>query len=236
MPDHSPDTAPAHTRPRSGTRSGDGRKADTALTRTKLLDAAAQLFADKGFQAVSIREIALAAGVNSALVNYHFGSKQALFEEIIRIYTADHVADRMARLAQEKRLRGRLDLEDILEIYLAPLIEPSGYTDSKGILARLHAVMIAEQMEVFDQIAARAFTAVNVTFLDELERCLPHLTRQAISWRLFAIIGAMLYFDIRPAPPGLRAISGGACDPTDRAELRRNLMGFFVAGMRAPLD
>jgi len=216
-------------------KTGDGRKADSAATRMKLLEAAAHLFADKGFQAVSIREIALAAGVNSALVNYHFGSKQALFEEIIRIYTADHVADRMARLAQEKRRLGRLDLEDILDIYLSPLIEPEGYTDSQGVLARLHAVMIAERMDVFDQIAARAFTSVNVMFLDELERCLPHLSRQTITWRLFAIIGAMLYFDVRPAPPGLRAISEGHCNPADRKEMRRNLMDFFIGGMRAPI-
>ncbi len=224
------------TPPARRTKAGELRKTDTAATRMKLLDAAAALFADKGFQAVSIRQIALEAGVNSALVSYHFGSKQALFEEIIRIYTADHVADRMARLAQEKRSRGPLELEEVLDIYLSPLIEPKGYTDSQGILARLHAVMIAERMEVFDQIAARAFMAVNMAFLDELERCLPHLSRATITWRLFAIIGAMLYFDVRPSPPGLHAISEGRCDPGNRADMRRHLMDFFIAGMRAPMS
>ncbi|MFN4098677.1 MAG: TetR/AcrR family transcriptional regulator [Pararhodobacter sp.] len=233
MADPNPEGAPPTARRQL--RASDSRRADSAATRGKLLDAATQLFADRGYQAVSIREIALAAGVNSALVNYHFGSKQALFEEIIRIYTADHVADRMARLAQEKRRLGRLTVEDILEIYLSPLIEPQGFADSQGILAQLHAVMIAERMDVFDQIAARAFATVNIVFLDELERCLPHLSRQAITWRLFAIIGAMLYFDVRPAPPGLHAISEGNCDPSDRKEMRRNLMNFFIEGMRAPV-
>jgi len=233
MDDPISDSAPVSARRQL--RASDSRRADSAATRGKLLDAATRLFAGRGYQSVSIREIALAAGVNSALVNYHFGSKQALFEEIIRIYTADHVADRMARLAREKRRLGRLNLEDILDIYLSPLIEPQGFTDSQGILAQLHAVMIAERMDVFDQIAARAFASVNLVFLDELERALPHLSRQTITWRLFAIIGAMLHFDIRPAPPGMNAISEGSCDPSDRKEMRRNLMTFFIEGMRAPL-
>ncbi|MDD7972179.1 TetR/AcrR family transcriptional regulator [Roseinatronobacter alkalisoli] len=205
------------------------------MTRSKLIEAAAKLFSDNGFQAVSVREIAQAAGVNPALVNYHFGSKQQLFEEVIRIYAADNVADRMTRLAQERRRLGRLELEDVVEIYLAPMIDPQFDTDSDGVFSRLHAVMIAERMEAFDQIAARAFTAVNVTFLDELERCLPHLTRHTITWRLFAMVGSMLYFGVRPAPPGLHLISKGGCDPMNREDMRKQLINYFIEGMRAPV-
>lgn len=205
-------------------------------TRAKLLLAASQLFADRGYKSVSIREISASAGVNSALVNYHFGSKQGLFEEVIRLYTADHIADRMVRLADERRRQGRLKLEDLLAIYLDPLIDPVNGPDAEGIFARLHSVMIAERMEGFEQIATRAFTTVNLAFIEELEKCLPHLQRKTIAWRLFAIIGAMLYFDIRPSPPGLMTISGGACDPADRNELRRHLMRFFIDGMRAPVE
>lgn len=224
----------APTAPSAGR--GHARGGDVVGTRAKLLFAASQLFADRGYKSVSIREIASSAGVNSALVNYHFGSKQGLFEEVIRLYTADHVADRMARLADERRRQGRLRLEDLLAIYLDPLIDPHSGPDAEGIFARLHSVMIAERMEGFEQIATRAFTTVNLTFIEELERCLPHLSRKTIAWRLFAIIGAMLYFDIRPSPPGLISISGGACDPADRAELRRHLMRFFIDGMRAPIE
>ena len=49
----------------------------------KLLPAAAQLFAERGFAGVSIREVAAAAGVNSALISYHFGGKEGLYEAVV---------------------------------------------------------------------------------------------------------------------------------------------------------
>lgn len=49
----------------------------------KLLAAAVPLFAEKGFAAVSIREVAEAAGVNSALISYYFGGKSGLYEAVL---------------------------------------------------------------------------------------------------------------------------------------------------------
>lgn len=51
--------------------------------RTKLMETATQLFAQKGFNAVSIRELARTAQVNSALISYYFGSKEGLYQEVL---------------------------------------------------------------------------------------------------------------------------------------------------------
>ncbi len=57
---------------------------DTARTRGKLLAAAGEIFAEKGFRETTIAEICLKAGTNVAAVNYHFGSKEALYSEAWR--------------------------------------------------------------------------------------------------------------------------------------------------------
>jgi TetR/AcrR family transcriptional regulator, regulator of cefoperazone and chloramphenicol sensitivity len=57
---------------------------DTARTRGKLLAAAGEFFAEKGFRETTIAEICLQAGTNIAAVNYHFGSKEALYSEAWR--------------------------------------------------------------------------------------------------------------------------------------------------------
>lgn len=60
-------------------------------TRTKLLTAAVAVFAEKGYDGATTREICSRAGVNVALVNYHFGDKLELYREVIR-YAIDAAA------------------------------------------------------------------------------------------------------------------------------------------------
>lgn len=52
-------------------------------TRQRLIEAAGQLFAEKGFKETTVREISEQAGANLAAVNYHFRDKEGLYEEII---------------------------------------------------------------------------------------------------------------------------------------------------------
>lgn len=53
-------------------------------TRTKLLKTAARLFARKGYNGVSVRQIIQAAGTNISAINYHFGDKQGLYLHTIQ--------------------------------------------------------------------------------------------------------------------------------------------------------
>src|SRR5690606_28482324 len=57
--------------------------ADSGETKSKILDAAFRRLAQEGYAALSVREIARDAGVNHALINYHFGSKDQLVIEVL---------------------------------------------------------------------------------------------------------------------------------------------------------
>ena len=76
-------------------------------TKDRILDAAESLFMEHGFEATSLRSITAAAGVNLAAVNYHFGSKEELFQAVL--------TRRLDPMNQE-----RLDLLSALERAAAP--------------------------------------------------------------------------------------------------------------------
>src|SRR5436190_21230125 len=67
------------------------RKRDAAATQQALLDAAAKLFAERGFDRTTVRDIAGQAGVNQALLFRYFGSKEALFEAVIARNGREHL-------------------------------------------------------------------------------------------------------------------------------------------------
>ena len=68
-------------------------------TKTRILDTAERLFAQKGFDAVSLRNIIASAKVNLAAVHYHFGSKLALIQAVIARRLRPINGERLAKLA-----------------------------------------------------------------------------------------------------------------------------------------
>ena len=74
---------PRHTRAKQKAKRGP--KADTEQTRAAILDAARSEFAERGFEAATLRSIAAAAGVDVALVSYHYGSKPELFLQALQL-------------------------------------------------------------------------------------------------------------------------------------------------------
>ncbi len=67
------------SRPRTGRPTG----ASAAVTRRKILDAARALFSDWGYDATRIKDVALKAGVNAALVHHYFGDKEDLYQTVL---------------------------------------------------------------------------------------------------------------------------------------------------------
>jgi AcrR family transcriptional regulator len=77
-------------------------KRDSAATREALFEAAADLFSRRGFGAVTVDDIARAAGVNRAMLYYHFADKLALYRAIV-CRMLDEVAARVQAIAGETR-------------------------------------------------------------------------------------------------------------------------------------
>src|SRR5882724_1371308 len=74
-----------------------------AATKARILDAAEALFMEHGFEATSLRQITATAGVNLAAVNYHFGSKEELFQAVLTRRLDPMNQERIALLTRFER-------------------------------------------------------------------------------------------------------------------------------------
>ena len=88
----------------------------------RLLDAAEVLFAERGYAHTSVRDITRAAGCNVAAVNYHFGSKGAMYEQMFRRRLTELREQRLAAVDRARRNRG--DLEAVLRTFANAFLEP----------------------------------------------------------------------------------------------------------------
>ena len=79
-----------------------GRRRDTAATREALLTAGIELFAERGYEGVPVWAIAAKAGVNKAMISYHFGGKRQLYLAIVSA-TFSEIVSSVERLADSPR-------------------------------------------------------------------------------------------------------------------------------------
>lgn len=104
-------------------------------TRLRILDTAEVCFAQRGFDGTSLREITAQAGVNLGAVNYHFGSKAGLFDEVLRRRVEPINEQRHALLdaAIARHDPEPAPLEEMLEAFLRPPVEALG-TPARGTI------------------------------------------------------------------------------------------------------
>lgn len=92
------------------------------VTQLMLLRAAERLFAERGVDAVSLREIAAAAGQrNHSATLYHFGTKRDLLEALLQRHSGP-VDDSFVAALDRLRAEGRESLRDIIEVLVRPMV------------------------------------------------------------------------------------------------------------------
>ncbi|HMU16493.1 MAG TPA: TetR family transcriptional regulator [Thauera aminoaromatica] len=210
--------------------------APTNDTRDRILDAAERLFVENGFDGTSMRMITGAANANLAAINYHFGGKDALVQEVFRRRLAALNARRLDELDRlEAEAAGApLKPSRIVEAFFGTALELAADTEHGGrTFMRLLARTYTEPNAFVRQFLAEEYAEVMDRFLGALFRALPEVPRAEILWRFHFMIGAMAF-----AIAGLGGLSElmevGPQDE-DPARLLPRLMSFLLGGLRAPL-
>jgi AcrR family transcriptional regulator len=202
--------------------------------REAILCAAEELFSTNGFNAVSVRDIAQAAGANPGSVTYHFKTKDGLLLEIYRRHCGPMNLRRSELLAAAKRVRDLQDrLEAIVRAYVLPAFSSGSDLAGGGArFTRLRAVMSAEGNEVARRIIAQTFDDTSHAFIDAINESLPHIPRTEIVWRSHFLLGALYYSLV--TPERVSRLSRGEADGTDGGHAIEELVRATVASFQAP--
>ena len=202
-------------------------------TRARILDAAERLFARRGFHGVSIRDITGTAGVDVALANYHFGSKQGLLEAVFLRRAEDLNSERLARL-DELLASGRSKaptLEEIIDAFTHPLLDRSarggpGWKSYFALIAEIN-----NSPEFGGVLMTRHFDPVVQRFIEAIRRALPGCDERDLFWAYHFLSGALT---LTFAETGrIDKLSGGVCRASDLDSVHERLVPFCAAGFRA---
>ncbi len=212
----------------------DKEKTRKPNMREAILAAAEELFSRDGFNAVSVRDIAQAAGANPGSVTYHFKTKDGLLLEIYQRHCVPMNARRSELLAAASRIRDPHDrLEAIIRAYLVPAFTSGSDLAGGGArFTRLRAVMSAEGNEVARRIIAQTFDDTSHAFIDAIHECLPHIPRTEIVWRSHFLLGALYYTLV--TPERVSRLSRGEADGGDAGDAIEHLVRTTVASFQAP--
>ncbi len=200
-------------------------------TRDRILRTAERLFAERGFNGVSVRELAAAAAVNIASIGYHFENKEGLLSEVYRRHCEPMIEERLRGLAAAKRLRGKAKLAAIIEAFVRPALRQVEVEEGETFI-RLRAVLSGENSELLEKLVAENFDQSSTAFIDELCACLPHLSRKDVCWRFHFLLGSIYY--TAAGPHRIHAFSGGRCNPSDTEEVIKELVPFMTRAFLAP--
>jgi AcrR family transcriptional regulator len=207
------------------------------VTKDRILDAAESLFMEHGFEATSLRTITAAAAVNLASVNYHFGSKEELFQAVLARRLDPMNQERVDLLDRLEQEVGPVPLpcERILAAMFIPALRLARDPERGGKnFLRLLGRAYADPAPFIRRFLAEQYATMIARFKAAFARALPGLPRKELSWRLHFIMGALSY--TLAGTDALRLIAELTPAETGNDEmLLQRLAPFLLAGLQSPV-
>jgi AcrR family transcriptional regulator len=165
-------------------------------TRARLLRAAGELFAEKGFRGATLRDIAERAGANLAAGNYHFGSKQDLYLEVVREHF-ERMERRLAAIGAtpEPEALERLSREDLVALLrtrVATVLE--SLLEEGAIHATLMQRELCDPSEALPLIVERFVEPQRRLMETFVAHIAPDLSPAQVEWCARSIFGQTFFY------------------------------------------
>ena len=202
-------------------------------TREKILKSAWKLFAQDGFEAVSVRDVTQDAGVNLASVSYHFGSKSGLIQEIVIEALVPMNKQRVRLLKKAGDLAGGVEnvqLRALIEAFVRPVVCPEEYGGCSDMMARLMARYLIDRDYEVPIKVMDSFGDVYQIFGIAIRAQCPGLDPKKALEKLIFSTGAVFMFQ---SFSGLAAKAAGDDSVLNVDDYLRDAVIFCEAGFKA---
>ena len=187
------------------------------------------MFAQQGFASTSLRQVTSRADVNIAAVNYHFGSKDNLVNEVFRRRMDEMSRERLEALRQATEGQP-CELEPILAAFVEPALAMAQDRHGGGAFIRVIARAYAESNDSLRKFLSDQYGHVLREFAKAIATCVPGLSKEELYWRLDFLSGALTY---AMADFGLIRRPSGVTESSHRQRAARALIRFAAAGFNA---
>ncbi len=198
-------------------------------TKDRILHAAEELFALQGFATTSLRQVTSRADVNIAAVNYHFGSKENLVNELFRRRMEEMSKQRLAALHQATETAPS-QLDAILAAFVEPALAMAQDRHGGGAFIRVIARAYAESNDGLRKFLSDQHGHVLREFAKAISTCVDGLSKEELYWRLDFLSGSLTY---AMADFGLIKRPNGVSEATHRQRAAKALIRFASAGFNA---
>jgi AcrR family transcriptional regulator len=204
-------------------------------TKTKILDAAEVLFADKGFNGTSLREITGQAEVNLAAVNYHFGSKKELIKAVMSRYMNElspRLESSLNTLCIEEV---QPTLIDVFSAFLKPLLHLNSFKDNgTSIFLQLLGRGYTDSQGFLRWFLTTQYPGVITSFTQAVHKAYPELSAEEMFWRLHFTMGTIVF--TMSSSDALIDIAQNDFDRhVDIAGVIKQVIPYVAAGVGAPI-
>ncbi|MBJ6980533.1 TetR family transcriptional regulator [Luteimonas sp. MC1572] len=198
-------------------------------TKDRILGAAEELFALHGFGGTSLRQVTSRADVNIAAVNYHFGSKENLINEVFR-RRMDEMSRRRLELLAEARETSPGALEPLLAAFIEPALALARDRQGGVAFIRVIARAYAEKNDGLRKFLSEQYGHVLREFAKAIAECVPQLDKEQLYWRLDFLAGALTY---AMSEFGLIKRPATVSEVAHRKRAAEELIRFAAAGLKS---
>ena len=200
------------------------------LPKERILDEAETLFAQKGYHAVSIREITSAARCNLAAVNYHFGNKKSLYLEVFRSRWVPRARRIREHVKESLSAQDPLSPHSVVQALAQGFLEGPQTDEERLRHSQLMFREMGHPTEAFELVAEQVMRPFFKELADILRPVMSeNMGEERLMLNILSVFAMVLYFNF--ARVAVSRITGREYDSMFKARLVEQMVDFSISGL-----